>query len=113
MIVKKFNESELFKNGESCEVREYEFGDSDINVGTARLSGRFPESGYLVNEKVKEYAYVVSGDGSIVTRENTYDFAEGDLILIPVGEEYYWDANCSLVMSCSPAWYPEQSRRFD
>lgn len=113
MRIIKFNESVIFKNGETCEVREYEFGDPDINIGTAEINGRFPESGFLVNEKVKEYAYVIRGIGKIATKTATMDFAEGDVISIPVGEPYYWDAHCSLVMPCSPAWYPEQSKHVD
>lgn len=113
MIVMKFDKSELFKNGKTCEVREYEFNDPDINIGTAKLDGRFPESGYLVNEKVKEYAYVIDGEGSISTKTETFSFAKGDVVMIPAGEAYFWDARCSLVMPCAPAWYPEQSKRVD
>ncbi len=113
MIIKKFSDSKLFKNGESCEVREYEFNDPDINIGTAVLNGRFPESGYLVNEKVKEYAYVIDGNGSISTKTDEVAFTKGDVIMIPVGEAYFWDAHCSLVMPCAPAWYPEQSKRIE
>ncbi len=113
MIIKKFSDSKIFKNGESCEVREYEFNDPDINIGTAVLSGRFPESGYLVNEKVKEYAYVIDGKGSISTKTKTFSFTKGDVIMIPVDEAYFWDAYCSLVMPCAPAWYPEQSKRVE
>jgi len=110
MKIIRLDETQIFKNGETCEVREYEFGDPDINIGMAEISGRFPESGFLVNEKVKEYAYVIRGMGSISTKTETLNFAEGDVILIPIGELYYWDAKCSLVMPCAPAWYPEQSK---
>lgn len=113
MKVIKLENADIFKNGETCEVSEYEFGDPDINIATAKLDGRFPESGFIVNEKVKEYAYVIRGVGKIATKTAMFDFAEGDVISIPDGEPYYWDAHCSLVMPCAPAWYPEQSKHID
>lgn len=113
MKIIKLDAAQIFKNGDTCEVHEYEFGDPDINIGTAKISGRFPESDFIVNEKVKEYAYVVCGMGNIVTKADTFYFSQGDVISIPVGEPYYWDADCSLVMPCAPAWYPEQSKHID
>jgi hypothetical protein len=113
MKIIKPNEAEVFHPSVTCEVHEYEFGDPDINIGTAEIDGRYPESGFLINEKVKEYAYVIRGLGSIATKTAVFEFAEGDVVSIPVGEPYYWDAHCSLVMPCAPAWYPEQSKRVD
>lgn len=113
MKIIKLDEAQVFNPSEACEVREYEFGDPDINIGTAEINGRYPESGFLVNEKVKEYAYVIRGIGKIATKIATFDFAQGDVISIPVGEPYYWEAHCSLVMPCAPAWYPEQSKLVD
>jgi mannose-6-phosphate isomerase-like protein (cupin superfamily) len=110
MKIIRLNESEVFKNGNTCEVNEYPFNDPDINIGTAKINGRFPESGYLVNEIVKEYVYVVDGSGQIVTESQTIEFNVGDVVYIPVGEPYYWKAHCFLVMPCQPAWSPEQSR---
>lgn len=113
MKIIKLEDAEVYKNSEACEVSEYQFGDSDINIGAARLNGRYPESGWLVNEKVKEYAYVTSGSGKVATKSSTVEFSEGDVINIPAGELYYWDAHCSLVMPCAPAWYPEQAKNIE
>lgn len=113
MKIIKLDEAQIFKNGETCEVSEYEFNDPDINIGTAEINGRFPESGFLVNEKVKEYAYVIRGMGNIATKTEVFNFSQGDVISIPIGEPYYWDADCSLVMPCAPAWYPEQSKNIE
>ncbi len=110
MKIIKRSESEVFKNGDTCEVNEYPFNDPNINIGTAKLDGRFPNSGYLVNETVKEYVYVVNGSGKIITESQTIEFNVGDVVYIPAGEPYYWNAHCFLVMPCQPAWYPEQSK---
>lgn len=113
MKIIRQSDSVVFKNSATCEVNEYPFNDPDINIGTAKLDGRFPESGYLVNETVKEYVYVVSGSGKIVTKSQTIEINIGDVVFIPVGELYYWDAHCFLVMPCQPAWYPEQSKQVE
>lgn len=110
MKIIRQSESEVFKNGNVCEIHEYPFNDPNINIGTAKINGRFPEAGYLVNEVIKEYAYVIQGFGKIITKSGMIEFNVGDVLCIPAGELYYWEANCMLVMPCSPAWYPEQSK---
>lgn len=113
MKIIKLKDAEVFNPTDTCRVCEYEFGDPDINIGTAELSGRYPKFGYLVNEKVKEYVYVISGSGKIVTKNLIIEFETGDVVYIPIGEAYYWEASCSLVMPCSPAWTSDQSKQVD
>ena len=33
-----------------------------------------------------------------------------DILIRSNDEKYYWDANCKVVIACSPAWYQEQHR---
>ena len=54
--------------------------------------------------------YVISGSGKIITESKTITFKQGDAILIEKGEKYRWNANCKVVMACSPAWTPEQHK---
>ena len=56
-------QTEKFKNSELCIATEYEFKDKDIDLSTAEIKGRYPESGYCVNTKVKEMIFVISGGG--------------------------------------------------
>ena len=109
----KFEQTEKFKNGENCEVLEYPLDDKDINISTAVLSGRYPEKGYCVNEQCKELIYVVSGSGTLNKKDEVIEFKKGDAVLIDKGEMYYWDANCEIVMPCTPAWYPEQHKMIE
>lgn len=51
--------------------------------------------------------YVIEGNGTLNKKDETIHFEKGDVILIEKGEIYFWDANCRLVMPCTPAWYPE------
>lgn len=110
MKIVKQNQAEKFKNSEKCEVLEYGLQDKDINLATAKLTGRYPEKGYCVNEQCKELIYVIEGKGTLNKKQETIEFEKGDAILIDKGEAYYWDAHCTIAMPCTPAWYPEQHK---
>lgn len=110
MKIVKLKDSEKFNNSNTCEVIEYPLGDPDINCATATITGRYPEKGYCVNEKCKEMIYVIEGNGTLNKKNETIHFEKGDVILIEKGEIYFWDANCKIVMPCTPAWYPEQHK---
>jgi mannose-6-phosphate isomerase-like protein (cupin superfamily) len=60
------NQTNEFKNSETCTAIEYPLGDKDINGAVVKLSGRYPDKGRVVNEKCKELGYVISGLGKIV-----------------------------------------------
>ncbi len=47
MKIVKQNQAEKFKNSEKCEVLEYGLEDKDINLATAKISGRYPETRVL------------------------------------------------------------------
>ncbi len=104
------NETKKFKNSELCIATEYEIGDKDIDIATAEINGRYPESGYCVNTKVKEMIFVIEGSGTIFSENEKIPFGAGDAILIEKNKKYYWDAHCKVAMSCTPAWYPEQHK---
>lgn len=113
MKLVKLDEAERFVNGSNCEVLEYPLEDKDINCATARITGRYPNTGYCVNEKCKELIYVIEGAGTLNKKDEIINFQKGDVILIDKGEIYFWDANCSIVMPCTPAWYPEQHKMIE
>lgn len=64
MKLVKLNQAQEFANSEKCKVVEYPLGDKDINFATAKISGRYPDTGYCVNEECKELIYVMDGKGS-------------------------------------------------
>lgn len=104
-------ESVAGKNSDYCTVREYSFGDSDIDLGVATIHGRYPECGYCVNLECKELVYVLEGSGKLCFAERTVSFSKGDAILIDKGEKYYWDvSSCKVSLTCTPAWSVEQYR---
>lgn len=110
MKLVKLNEAEKFNNSDKCTVWEYPLGDKDIDCATAVIKGRYPDKGYCMNEECKELIYVVEGNGTLNKKEETIHFQKGDVILIDKGEAYFWEANCNIVMPCTPSWYTEQYR---
>lgn len=100
----------LHKNSETCHVYEYPMNDTDINGAVAYIKGRYPLSGLAVNEKCKEMAYVISGSGKIVVNNQETVLSQGDVLVIPAGEQYYWEGELVLFLPCTPAWYAAQHK---
>jgi mannose-6-phosphate isomerase-like protein (cupin superfamily) len=91
-----------------CHVLEYDIHDPDINAAVARISGRYPNSGWSVNLKCKMMGFVLSGFGRIVVEGRSIELSENDLVLIHPGEKYYWEGNMTILMPATPAWNPTQ-----
>ena len=109
MKVIKSKEAISCKNTDRCEVIEYSFGDKDIDLGIAIITGRYPDNGYCVNLISKELIYVLEGSGKLCFEDRNIIFSKGDSILIDNNEKYYWEAEyCKVSMTCSPAWNKEQ-----
>lgn len=107
-IIKKEHAS-FGSNSDKCKTIEYSFGDKDIDLGIAVITGRYPETGFCKNIISKELIFVIEGEGSICLGDREILFSEGDAILIEPNEKYYWKTNhCKVSMSCTPAWNPEQ-----
>ena len=110
MKIIKLEQAEESNNSEKCKVLEYSFKDKDIDYATAIITGRYPDAGYCMNEECKELIYVIEGNGTLNKEHEIIEFKKGDAILIDKKEKYYWDAHCTIIMPCTPAWYPEQHK---
>jgi len=95
-------------NSSNCTVYEYPMENADMNIGVAEITHRYPHQGYAINHKCTEIGYVLKGSGTLVTETRTVNLSEGDVVLIPPGEKYYWEVNLTVILPCSPAWHPEQ-----
>lgn len=99
--------------GDTVTAYEYPVMDKTIHGAVIEISGRYPKKGSVVNEKCTELGYVIKGNGKLVVNGKEYNFKPGDQVIIKAGEKYYWDANATLFMPCTPAWYPEQHREIN
>lgn len=111
MKVIRKEEAEVGKNSELCKTIEYSFGDKDIDLGIATITGRYPSVGYALNTISKELVYVLEGEGTLCFEDKKVDFSEVDAILIDINDKYYYDTKYAVVsMSCTPAWSVQQHK---
>lgn len=109
MKIIKNNDGVKGSNSDKCKTIEYSFGDKDIDLGIAVITGRYPEEGFGVNLISKELIYVLEGSGKLCFENEIINFSKGDAILIDSNEKYYWEAEyCKISMTCTPAWSKEQ-----
>jgi quercetin dioxygenase-like cupin family protein len=102
------HQTEMYQRGPTCSATEYPMHDPSLNIAIVSLSGRYPTSGHAVNTVCKEFVYVIDGAGSVIVNGIVNKIAKGDMVLIEPNEPFYWDGHMTLIVPCTPAWYPEQ-----
>jgi mannose-6-phosphate isomerase-like protein (cupin superfamily) len=107
--IKKKNSVQGFCSKE-CSVIEYHSINESINACIATLQGRYPESGFAYNEESTELGFCMKGSGKLVTKSQTAEIQEGDVVIIPANERYYWEGNMTILLPCSPSWRAEQHK---
>ena len=109
VIRSKYENTNHKTNGDYCKIIEYPLQDANIDCATGKIIGRYPDRGYGMNEVCDELCYVISGSGTIYKQDGiSMVFKAKDVILIEKGDAYYWQANCEIMITCRPSWYPEQ-----
>jgi mannose-6-phosphate isomerase-like protein (cupin superfamily) len=98
-------------NSETCMAYEYPFEDKDINIAFIEIEGRYPEQGFVINEKVKEIVYVLDGSGIMGVDDEIMELSEGDAVLFKPGQRVFYEGSLRLLTTCSPAWKPEQHKQ--
>ena len=111
MIFSPLSKSNKFIVTPACEAREYPNGDKDIWGSVIKVHGRYPDSGFTVNQQCKELVYFIEGKGIVVIDGKEITVQQGDQLMIDKGEKFYWEGEFVMFMPCSPAWYPEQHKQ--
>ncbi|MES2994936.1 MAG: cupin domain-containing protein [Patescibacteria group bacterium] len=106
-------EAEEFKSGTVMTACEYGLGDETINTAKIEVHGRYPETGWAMNEESKQLCYILEGAGSLFVEGEEYTIAPEDTFLIQPGERFYWEANIGMLVTCTPAWTPEQYKHLE
>ncbi|HVZ12475.1 MAG TPA: cupin domain-containing protein [Patescibacteria group bacterium] len=113
MKIASKDQAKKLQNGETVVAYEYPLGEKDIDAAYVEVVGKYPVSGSAMNTVCKELAYVLKGSGKIFVEGEEYQLNEGSEVLIEPGEKFSWEGDFTLIISCSPAWYPEQHKRID
>lgn len=112
--IKRFSEMQAKKNSSQCEVFEYDYPSSAFSFATAKINGRYPESGESLNELSSQMYYLISGELSIFTKSGEIKLLPKDGYLLSAGEKYYTLANnAEVVLVNTPAWCEDQYKHFD
>jgi len=75
-------------NSQSCIVWEYDFPSKNLGVARSTINGRYPVKGAASNN-VCDLTYVVlSGNGTIHTRNGDFSLEEGDAFFISKNSQY-------------------------
>ena len=108
MLIKKSQaiKKQIAKEGFVYEYKDY---NKSLGVAVSELNGRIPDNGLMKNNVCHEVYYVLSGSAKVYVDDKSCIINEGDVLHINIGQEYYLEAdNLKLVISTSPAFYPEQ-----
>lgn len=113
MLYKSKDEATIHQNSPSCEVKEFG-GIETIDGADILIDGRYPETGFSLNEESSFVIRVLDGTGTLAVQGSSQQLAEGDVAFIEKGEAYYFEGqNLSLFMASTPAWNPEQYSNVD
>lgn len=101
-------DAQRFDNSPSCTVFEYG-GDTEFGGAVGHITGRYPESGWALNQRSKEMVYVIKGTGTLSIGEASFSLREGDMALIDANEPYFFEGNgLEIFIPTTPAWTFEQ-----
>lgn len=96
------------RNNDQCIVFEYPLAHEKIDIARVEIRGRYPNEGFATNRESTELAYVLEGSGIVIIGNEEIILGAGDVVLIEPSEKFFWQGNMKLLLSCSPAWHPEQ-----
>lgn len=111
-ILKK--ENSIILNKENIKSKEYRINDSDINIAIIEVIKRYPKKDFALNKVCKELVYIEKGGGTLSIKDDQeYSVCAGGVVLIEPKELYFWTGNFKFIISCTPAWYPEQHKNIN
>jgi mannose-6-phosphate isomerase-like protein (cupin superfamily) len=107
-LVEKWAAQEI-THSETCTIFEYTIPSSSTSFITAKIDGRYPETGRSVNSGCEQIYYVISGEGTLHTDRGIFTLHPGDLYHFQKGEGYYVEGNAlEVAVINSPPWEKEQ-----
>ncbi len=110
MIKIELINTEEYINGDKCKNNVYPLNNKNLSCARSTITGRYPTTGYCVNEACDELIYVLEGQGTLNKEKETIFFKKDDAIMIEKNEKFYWDGNCQVLAICNPAWFESQHK---
>jgi len=98
-----------FKNSETCEGVVFASEKIQHDIARIQISGRYPSEGWAMNEVSDEMVYIAKGRGSLIRKDESLQALEqGDGVFVEAGTWFAWKGDMTIVMSCNPAFNPDQ-----
>jgi len=98
-----------FVASDECVVWEYQSVGRKASNAVAEINGRYPQSGWAMNDVSDELVYVIAGTGKLTGPNQSIDLAPGDTALVEAGDRFAWEGKgLTVFIPCFPAWTPEQ-----
>lgn len=97
-------------NSSVVAMEEYLHNDADINLAIGKITGKYPTTGFVVNEVSKELVYIIEGSVKLILRDQTVTLTIGDSVIIDKEEAFAWNGHAKLITVCLPAWTPAQHK---
>ncbi len=107
-------EGEQFKNGETCEGVVFANENIPHDIATIKITGRYPENDWAMNEIAHELVMVSEGSGSLEFKDgDSLELHTGDAVSVEPGKWFAWNGEMTLIIACSPAFSPDQYKLED
>lgn len=113
LLIKKSEAKKNEEHGVSI-FSEYNLPFNNLSVGVSEINGQYPQSGSDVDVEIEQVWYVERGRGKVWIQDIEYVIAEGDMMLIPKGENYrIFGEGLKIITSSSPPWFASQHKHLD
>lgn len=94
----------------STTIWEYLIDEPSIGGAVAEVNGRYPEKGFAINQISKEIAFVISGNGHVITSKTKHALEVGDVIFFDKREQFAWEGVFSIFIVTTPKFDPKQHK---
>jgi hypothetical protein len=108
MKVYDWRNRRIIENTNRVRVEDYQVDDRESSVWYIELEGgRYPEYGFFINDRIRQYAFIVEGHGTfrIHTQKGEFRLSEGDVIFLEKGDAFCWQGHMKIAMFSMPEGY--------
>ncbi len=93
---------------------EYRFDFKNASLGISEINGRYPKSGFDIDEQAEQSWYVESGQGVVWAGGQGHQIEKGDMVHLDPGEKYWIRGqHLRLVVASSPPWSEAQHKHLE
>lgn len=94
-----------FQNSDTCKGISFAVSDAPLDIATIIISGRYPETGWAMNDECHEMVVISRGHGRLLLRDGLETvLAAGDAVTVEPKQWFAWDGDMDIVMACQPAF---------